>query len=135
MLRGDKRPPLALGLRRDGTGVVRIGSTPGSAPLGDVVAALATAAPGVEVEVVDVVGPRVGSTHRGAGVAEVLAGLAVLGARADGTCEVTTPNGARASVRSAPEGIEVDRRGGRPAVRDDAAQLRRGRGAPGAARW
>ena len=38
---GPKRPPLALGLRSDGTGVVRIGRTPGSADLAPLVARVA----------------------------------------------------------------------------------------------
>ena len=38
--RGPKRPPLAVGLRSDGTGVVRIGRTAGSADLAPLVARL-----------------------------------------------------------------------------------------------
>jgi xanthine dehydrogenase small subunit len=98
VLRGEKRPPLALGLQRDGTGVVRLGWTPGSVSLDPIVQAIRRVAPGLEVEVVEIAGPKVGVTHRGAGVAEVLGALAVLSAR-EGTCEVETPNGARASVR------------------------------------
>ena len=98
VLRGEKRPPLALALRADGTGVVRLGWVAGSRPLDDVCAAIEAAAPGVEVDVVEVRGPRVGTTHRGAGVAEVLAGLALLAASPDGACRVTTPGGATASV-------------------------------------
>jgi hypothetical protein len=98
VLRGSKRPPLALGVRADGSGVVRLGWTRGSPPLDAVVAAIGAAAPGVVVEVVEVVGPRVGTTHRGAGVAEVLAALAVLGADRDGTCGVVLPDGGAAQV-------------------------------------
>jgi hypothetical protein len=54
----------------------------------------------VEVEIAEVLGPRVGVTHRGAGIAEVLAARAVLASR-DGACDVMTPNGALASVRFA----------------------------------
>jgi len=104
VLRGEKRPPLALGLRSDGTGVVRLGWTPGSPPLADVRAAISAVAPGVAVEVVEVRGPRVGTSHRGAGTAEVLAGLAVLAASPEGVCAVTTPSGATASVGVRPDG-------------------------------
>jgi xanthine dehydrogenase small subunit len=113
VLRGAKRPPLALGLRRDGTGVVRLGWTIGSSPLDSVVAQIRRVAPSLEVEVVEVAGPRVGTTHRGAGVAEVLAALAVLGAR-DATCEVVTPNGARAAVEVAAGSISVRADAGDP---------------------
>ena len=98
VLRGEKRPPLALGLRADGSGVVRLGWTRGSPRLDRVRAELALLHPGLEVEVVEVAGPPVGTSHRGAGIAEVLAALAVLGAGSDGRCEVSTANGARASV-------------------------------------
>jgi len=97
VLRGAKRPPLSLGVDRDGSGVVRLGRTRGADPLEGVAAAIRAAAPGVTVEVVDVAGPRVGATHRGAGVAEVLAALALLHA-IDGACTVTDPSGARATV-------------------------------------
>ncbi len=98
VLRGDKRPPVALGVRRDGTGVLRLARTPGSQDLTGVLSAIGQVAPGVTVEVVDVDGPPVGGTHRGVGVAELLAALAVLGARPDGTCTVVTPDGALAEV-------------------------------------
>ncbi len=43
---GPKRPPLALGLRVDGSGVVRIGRTPGSADLGHLRARRGLGGPG-----------------------------------------------------------------------------------------
>jgi xanthine dehydrogenase small subunit len=98
VLRGEKRPPLALALRADGTGVVRLGWTPGSSSLDAACEAISMAAPELDVDVVEVRGPRIGTTHRGAGVAEVLAARALLAATPDATCTVTTPNGATASV-------------------------------------
>ena len=96
--RGAKRPPLALALRADGTGRLKVASTPGSDDLGAVLTSLDEVAPGIEAEIVEVAGPRVGSTHRGAVVAEVLAALSALGAVAHEACTVTLPNGASASV-------------------------------------
>ena len=104
VLRGAKRPPMSIGLRRGGSGVVRLGWTAGSESLDPVCDAIRAIAPQVVVDVVEVAGPRVGATHRGAGVAEVLAALALLAAAPDGTCEVVA-GGARASVRAAGEEI------------------------------
>ncbi len=70
---GPKRPPLAVALRPDGTGVVRIGRSPGSAHLGPALERLGILCPGVEVEVVEVAGPPVSPELRGAVWAEVLA--------------------------------------------------------------
>ncbi|HEV3212122.1 MAG TPA: 2Fe-2S iron-sulfur cluster-binding protein [Acidimicrobiales bacterium] len=114
VLRGEKRPPLAVGLRADGTGVVRLGWTHGSRPLDEVADAVARIAPGLDVEVVEVRGPRVGTSHRGAGVAEVLAALAVLAAAPDGTCAVATPDGATASVTVGDHGLVVVLEAGDP---------------------
>lgn len=81
---GPKRPPLAAGVRADGTGVVRVARTPGIAD------AINAVAPWLEVEEVDVVGPPTSAEVRAAGWAEA----AVLLAPVDGW--VTAPNGARA---------------------------------------
>ena len=102
--RGKKRPPLALSLRQDGTGVLRVGRTPGSDDLETYLGTLASALEGVEVEVVDIVGPPVGTSHRGAILAEVFAARGALRAAADGTVEVSTPNGARARARISEDG-------------------------------
>jgi 2Fe-2S iron-sulfur cluster protein len=80
---GPKRPPLALGVRADGTGVVRIARSPASSDLGPLVESIAAVAPGVGVEFVEVAGPPVAADLRGAGWAEVLAALAAC--RADPT--------------------------------------------------
>ncbi len=78
--RGHKRPPLAVALRQDGTGVVRVGRTEGSADLTPLRARLRELCPGVHVEEVEVPGPPVAPELRGAGWAETLAALHALSA-------------------------------------------------------
>ncbi len=107
---GPKRPPLALGLRADGSGVVRIGRTPGSSDLAHLRERVAAIAPGVAIEEVDIVGPSVGDELRGAGWVEVLAAEHVVRSRAGGATgtaaqepgtgrsDVTLPDGGRAKV-------------------------------------
>jgi hypothetical protein len=85
---GPKRPPLAIGLRADGTGTVHVVRTAG------IVDAIRSLAPHLELVEVDCVGPRTSSSLRAAGWAEVAAALASL--RADD--EVVSPLGARASA-------------------------------------
>ncbi len=100
--RGHKRPPLGLGLRSDGSGIVRVGRTEGSADLAPLVARLHALCPGVGVEVVEIAGPPVAPTLRGAGWAEVLAALYVQQATAgpDGTgqAHLALPGAGRANV-------------------------------------
>jgi aerobic-type carbon monoxide dehydrogenase small subunit (CoxS/CutS family) len=83
--RGPKRPPLAMGLRADGSGVVRVGRTEGSVDLAPLIARVQASSPAVAVELVDVTGPLVSPDLRGAGWAEVLAARAALGAPETGT--------------------------------------------------
>lgn len=85
---GPKRPPLAAGVRADGSGVVRVARAAGIAD------AIRAAAPGVVVEEIDVAGPPVSAAARAAGWAE---GAVVLAA-ATGSDEIITPDGARASA-------------------------------------
>src|SRR5439155_25503242 len=59
-----QRPPLAAGVRSDGTGVVRVARTPGIAD------AIRSAAAGVTVEEIDVAGPPTSAAWRAAGWAE-----------------------------------------------------------------
>ncbi len=105
---GPKRPPLAAGVRSDGTGVVRVARTPGIA------AAIASVAPGLAVEEVDVAGPATSAALRGAGWAEaavLLAGLAPAGT----PTAVTAPGGGRAEASvDGDGGIRVLVDGGRP---------------------
>lgn len=95
--RGPKRPPIAAGVCADGTGLVRVARCAGIAD------AIRLAAPALEVEEVDVVGPPVSSSLRAAGWAEA----AVLLAPEDGW--VTSPDGARArAIITADGAIEVE---------------------------
>ena len=103
---GPKRPPVAAGINRDGTGVVRVARTPGIAD------AIRAVAPGLTVEEVDVAGPPTSADLRAAGWAEA----AVLLAAADGRAAVTSPDGAEAhaTIDPATRAITVRLRAGRP---------------------
>jgi hypothetical protein len=117
--RGPKRPPVAGGIRADGTGVLRVGvSGDGLEPTGwdALVADVASVAPGLDLERVPVVGPPVSLSLRAAVWAEaaVLASAARHGRVGipvtDVPVEVVTPTGGRAVVRCAADGslgIEV----------------------------
>jgi len=61
---GPKRPPMAAGMRPDGTGVMRVARTPGIADLVGLIA------PGIEVIEVDIPGPPTSVSARAAGWAE-----------------------------------------------------------------
>ncbi len=102
---GPKRPPVAGGIRADGTGVLRVVATPG------VIDAITKVAPGLEVQPVMVHGPTTSSSIRAAGWAEAL----ILMAGATGEIgEITSPSGARASARISADGIHVSVRCGDP---------------------
>lgn len=101
--RGPKRPPVALGLNADGTGVLQVARTPGSADLSQLHAAVAAWSTGVTVSEVAVDGPPVGAHLRGAGWAEVGTATVALAARLAGwsageAVEVAAPGGGRARV-------------------------------------
>ncbi|MFV0257252.1 MAG: 2Fe-2S iron-sulfur cluster-binding protein [Acidimicrobiales bacterium] len=96
--RGPKRPPVAGGANRDGTGVLRVVATPG------IDEAVARVAPGLVVEPVTVPGPPTSARIRAAGWAEAVVLLA--GARGE-TSEVTGPDGGRASAVVDDDGIRV----------------------------
>jgi len=102
---GPKRPPIAAGIRRDGTGVVRVCRTPGIAE------AITSVAPGLTVEEVDVAGPRTSSALRAAGWAEAAILLASLG---DGPDTVVAPGGGRATATVDADGVHVRVRCGDP---------------------
>ena len=91
--RGPKRPPIAAGINRDGTGVLRVARTPGISE------AISRVAPGLLVQEVDVVGPPTSAAIRGAGWVEATVLLA--GARGE-VGWVKAPGGgeATASVRA-----------------------------------
>ncbi len=86
---GPKRPPLAAGIRPDGSGHVRVARCPG------ITEAITAVAPRLVVEEVDLPGPPVSAQLRAAGWAEVAAVLASLGPAPD---RVVTPAGARAEA-------------------------------------
>ena len=112
---GPKRPPLALGLRPDGSGAVRLGRTPGSAELGPLVARLRALHPGLDVEEVEVTGPPVAPELRGAGWAEVTAALCAVAAEpgpaGTGRVRVALPGAGSAEVALRPGDDDDDGRG------------------------
>ncbi len=104
--RGPKRPPIAAGLRRDGTGVVRVVRTPGIAE------AIHSFLPGVEVDEVDVPGPATSVEVRGAGWVEA----AVLAAGVRGEVGwIESPSGGSATASIGADGsIDIEVRCGVP---------------------
>ena len=107
---GAKRPPVAAGVRSDGTGVMRIVATPGVAE------AVAAHAPDLVVEEVEVAGPPTSSAPRAAGWAEAAVLLAAARSRRDpGPVLVAAPNGAAAEAEITPAGgVRVSVRCGDP---------------------
>lgn len=89
--RGPKRPPIAAGLAADGSGIVRVARTAG------VAAAIASVAPELQVEEVDVVGPPTSAAIRGAGWVEA---AVLLASQRDEPGWISAPAGgsARASI-------------------------------------
>lgn len=111
---GPKRPPMAAGLRADGSGVLRVARTPG------IDAAIGSILPRVQVEEIDLPGPATSAELRAAGWAEAAVLRAVLDARVAATDEdgvsgsaagggrpiaVDAPNGARAEVSIGSDGV------------------------------
>jgi aerobic-type carbon monoxide dehydrogenase small subunit (CoxS/CutS family) len=94
---GPKRPPMAIGVRADGSGVVRVARTQGIAD------AIRSIAPRWDIEEVDVAGPPTSASVRAAGWAEASVVMAALSGRA----EITAPNGARAGAEVTEEGVRV----------------------------
>jgi hypothetical protein len=72
---GPKRPPIAAGIRADGSGVIRVVRTEGIAE------AITNIAPQFVVEEVDVAGPPTSVDIRGAGIAEAQILLAAIAAK------------------------------------------------------
>lgn len=93
---GPKRPPLAAGLRADGTGVVHVVATGGIAD------AIRVGAPGLEVVEVDIAGPPTSAALRGAGWVEAAVLLASL--QIGPAYTVRTPDGAVATAVVADDG-------------------------------
>lgn len=92
---GPKRPPIAAGMRADGSGRIRVARTPG------IIDAIRAVAPDVEIEEVDVDGPPTSVALRGAGWVEGL----VLRAGARGEVgRIVAPNGAQAEATIGADG-------------------------------
>jgi hypothetical protein len=105
---GPKRPPVAAGITRDGTGVMRIARTPG------VTDSIRSVCPGLAVEELDVVGPPTSSAIRGAGWVEAAVLLAVVSRLDHGDCSerqsaarVVSPSGAAADAWVTRDGVRV----------------------------
>jgi len=93
---GPKRPPIAAGVRADGTGIVHVVRTAGIAD------AIRAAAPGFDIVEFDVAGPVTAASLRGAGWAEAAVLLASLSPGP--TFTVRSPAGAVASAGVADDG-------------------------------
>ena len=106
--RGPKRPPIAAGVRADGTGELRVVRTDGIA------AAITAVAPGLVVEEVEVPGPPTSSRLRAAGWAEAAVLAASLTEGADGWDQVRSPGGAVAWAIVDERGVRVTVRCGDP---------------------
>lgn len=94
---GAKRPPIAVGVRPDGSGVLRATRTDGLRRAVDSVAA------GLEIEEVDIAGPPTSMDIRGAGWLE--AAVAVAAAREEDT--IRSPHGGEARARFESDGSLV----------------------------
>lgn len=112
--RSAKRPPVAGGMRSDGTGVLRVARTAGLAE------AVALAAPDLTVEEVDVPGPPTSVHLRAAGWAEAVLLSAAAGAASpllefdgDGV-RVLQPGGGRATVSISAGRVRVHVEAGEP---------------------
>ena len=107
---GPKRPPIAAALREDGSGLIRVGRTPGSAGLSRWADAVRSVLTKVDVEEVEVAGPPVSADVRGAGWAEASVLALGLEARRHGwkgtghPLTVTSPGGSRATATIGADG-------------------------------
>ena len=102
---GPKRPPLAAGVRSDGTGQVVVARTPGIA------ATIHQQAPGLAVTEVDIGGPPTSAQVRGAGWVEA---AVLLSAARGETGWITAPDGGSATASVHADGsINVQVKAGR----------------------
>jgi CO/xanthine dehydrogenase Mo-binding subunit len=95
---GAKRPPIAAGVQRDGTGLVCVARTR------HIVEQITRYAPGLQVYEVDVAGPPTSIAQRAAGWAE--AAVLLAGARGEAG-PVTAPNRAVAEAHIDEKGVHV----------------------------
>ena len=103
--RGPKRPPVAIGIDAEGRGVVRVVRTPRVAD------AIASVAPGLTVEEVDIAGPPTSAAIRGAGWVEAAVALSALD---DDPQTITSPSGGSARAEWHQGGLRVLVNGGNP---------------------
>ena len=109
--RGPKRPPLAIALRSDGSGILRVARPVDDADEQRLLRSLRRTPAAIEVEFVDVTGPPVSASLRGAGWAELAAALSSLG---DAPDSVVGPDGGQAVAAVDTDGsIQVTVRCGR----------------------
>lgn len=109
---GPKRPPVAIAIAADGSGVARLARPDRPDDEERLVAAVSAVAPALAVEFIDVAGPRVSAELRAAGWAEASAALSGLSAGPD---RVVAPNGATATATVDTDGeVRVAVRCGRP---------------------
>ncbi len=108
--RGPKRPPLAAGLRADGTGIIRIARTPGATDI------LRIVLPDATIEEVDVPGPPTSLALRAAVWAEAQMLVTALthmrtgnpaATAGAGAAEVASLQGATARANVSPDQIDV----------------------------
>jgi xanthine dehydrogenase small subunit len=92
---GHKRPPIAAGVRSDGTGVMRVARTDGLAER------IRAVVPGLEVVEVPLAGPPTSSQVRGAGWAEA---VVLAHAATNGSARLTAPGGGSAEASIAADG-------------------------------
>lgn len=95
---GAKRPPVAAGIRSDGTGIMVVADAPG------IREAIESVAPGLEIRFVDPAGPRRSGAIRAAGWAEALVLRSVVGDRG---APLVAPNGAEAHAQWVDGAIRV----------------------------
>jgi aerobic-type carbon monoxide dehydrogenase small subunit (CoxS/CutS family) len=104
---GPKRPPIAAGVRSDGSGSLRVARTAG------VAAAIAAVAPAMEIVEVEIPGPPTSVDLRGAGWVE--ASILIASLQEGPEFVVDAPSGARAIARIDADGaVHVVADGGAP---------------------
>jgi len=117
--RGHKRPPIALALRDDESGIVCIAKTPHSVGIEELAAAMRTRFPALDFQIQEVSGPPLSGSLRAGVLLEVMAARAALRAKNNGwksgdEIEIEDPRGGRVRVRQSEEGLVAHVYAGRP---------------------
>ncbi len=105
---GPKRPPVALGIAHDSSGIMRVVRTPG------VASCVKQVAPNLEVQEVAVVGPPTSCELRGAGWAEAVIALSALQQNNAEPMWFTSPKGGQATAQWQNGKLQVKVRCGEP---------------------